>query len=729
MKKIKVTSGIYWVEIPEADLYIQCGCPADSVKHLMAKGLIAVEDKGAGVICETGPNVILLSDLSTQKEEYANLAEFPVLQMLYRQGMLLPNHPNNTGALPMIMGTEREVNAQIEYIYRGNYGLSSLEEIVAAGVSEDQAREMMRLKLKFAFGKIKNTQEFIETRIVKTELTEIRNGVFIRRIDTNNFEISYKGSKVEVNLNLSNEECYEASYRLDFHETKREYFSVIHTGEGDGWDKNRPCMASILTFQGRYYLIDAGPNLLYSLQSLGIGINEIAGIFHTHAHDDHFNGLAALMRSDHRIKYYSSKLVRTSVMKKLMALTSMSESDFEKYFEIHDLEVDKWNDAEGLEVMPSYSPHPVETNILLFRALWSDGYKTYAHLSDIAGLDILKKMIVSDPNKIGISQHYYDQIQKLYLHKVSIKKIDIGGGMIHGNAEDFRNDSSKKILLSHTASPLTDAQKEIGDNTTFGTADVLISSNEDYLKNLLYDYLHKYFPNAPKQELDMLMNCPLESINPGTILIRKGHKHDYLYLLASGLMEFIRSDVGSNNKLTVGTFAGEMSGVLKDEARGTFRTISYVKALKISSDLYIKFLKRNNVYNDFVGEIDRRTFLQNTWLFGEKISCSLKSALVKNMTMKNYVSGTVIPVSAEPGIYLLYEGELSILSGNRVIEKLACGDFTGEESIICSSHTIIYCKVMKTAQVYFIPKVVFDDIPIVYFKMLETLERRKMLSV
>jgi hemerythrin len=38
--KIKVETGISWVEIPDADVRILCGCPADSVKHLIAKGLI-----------------------------------------------------------------------------------------------------------------------------------------------------------------------------------------------------------------------------------------------------------------------------------------------------------------------------------------------------------------------------------------------------------------------------------------------------------------------------------------------------------------------------------------------------------------------------------------------------------------------------------------------------------------------------------------------------------------
>ena len=90
-------------------------------------------------------------------------------------------------------------------------------------------------------------------------------------------------------------------------------------------------MASIVTFQGRIYLIDAGPNISHSLNALGINVNEIEGIFHTHAHDDHFAGLTSLIRSDHRIKYYSTRLVRESVTKKLAALMSIDENQSVSY--------------------------------------------------------------------------------------------------------------------------------------------------------------------------------------------------------------------------------------------------------------------------------------------------------------------------------------------------------------------------------------------------------------
>jgi len=50
MRVINVSAGIYWIDIPEAGLYVLCGCPADSVKHLMKRGLIVTEDKKRGAV-------------------------------------------------------------------------------------------------------------------------------------------------------------------------------------------------------------------------------------------------------------------------------------------------------------------------------------------------------------------------------------------------------------------------------------------------------------------------------------------------------------------------------------------------------------------------------------------------------------------------------------------------------------------------------------------------------
>ena len=722
MEKIQVSNGIFWVEIPEADLRILCGCPADSVKHLMNKGLIVTEEKN-GISCETGPNAILLSEVFLQNGHFANLAEFPVLQMLYRQGLILPNHPNNTGRKPMLLGRQESLDAQLKYIYRGNYGLISKEELMDAGLSETDAEEQMRFKLKFAFDNIRSSEDLLDSQVVCEREDEVINGVTIRRVSFNVYEFKYKGEKLCVDLNLSKGAEYTPPYHLDSYQIKKEYFSIIHSGEGDGWDKHRPCMGSLLTFQGKIYLIDAGPNLVQSLRALGIGITEIEGLFHTHAHDDHFAGLTALLTSDHKVKYYAAPTVRASAVKKFSALMAMHENQFSNYFEPHDLTLDTWNNIDGLEVRPSTSPHPVETTTLFFRTLWGDGYKSYAHLADVASFRVLEGMIQEDKSKSGVTKEYYEKIKREYLEPATIKKVDIGGGMIHGESIDFRSDQSEKILLSHTSQPLSAAQREIGSNASFGAADVMIPATQDYTRQKAFHHFKGYFPSAPQYDLQMLLNSPTIKFNPGTIVIRKGDRSDFVYLVLSGILEFISSDFNVQNKLTVGSFMGELTGLEDRPVTGTYRAISHAMALKIPRELYLEFLKRNSIYDDAVANIGKRSFLQMTWLFGDKVSCPLKNSIVRTMELVSVEKGWS-PANADPDhLFIVEGGELEIGVENCMVETLRYGDFFGEENVLGKSMEFTVLA-SQDCQLWKIPKSAFLDIPIIHWKLSETFERR-----
>ena len=117
------------------------------------------------------------------------LYEVITLQMLYLQGMLVPNHPNNTGQRPQLIGSRRQVETQLAYLFRGNYGLASRDELLEAGVPQAQAEAIMRMKLAFAFGRIRPTEELVEPRLVEREPIELRGGVQLRRLRTNVFDV------------------------------------------------------------------------------------------------------------------------------------------------------------------------------------------------------------------------------------------------------------------------------------------------------------------------------------------------------------------------------------------------------------------------------------------------------------------------------------------------------------------------------------------------------------
>ncbi|MGD9940934.1 MAG: bacteriohemerythrin [Clostridia bacterium] len=484
MTRKDIAPGVSVVEVPEADLTVLCGCPENAVKLLIKAGVIHKTEQ-KGVVYETGPNVVLLSDVPVQNGMFSNLAEFPVLQMLYLQGKAVPGHPGNDGTRPMLVGLRDEVTAQAEYIYIGNYGLSDLDDMLESGLDRATAEERLRMKLGFAFGAIKRTEELLELKTVEKDAIELRSEVFLRRIGLNTYEFIFRGQTIEVDMNLPAGSRYPAPYVLPRKKLERAEFAVTHLGEGDGWDIHRPCMGSLIDANGSLYLVDAGPNIADSLEALGIGVSDLRGVFQTHAHDDHFVGLTALLASEKRPILFATPPVRTSIMRKFRAVADMDETSFNQFFDFLPLKEGEWNQLDGIEVMPVFSPHPVETDIFYFRAKGPDGYRTFAHLADLTAFSVLDEMVTDDPTKPGISAAFAQRAKQAYLVPADIKKIDIGGGMIHGDVFDFSGDTSGEILLSHTARELGPAELAIGRRPDFGETQVLVpASFESRLRRL-----------------------------------------------------------------------------------------------------------------------------------------------------------------------------------------------------------------------------------------------------
>jgi len=723
IKKIEVTTGVYWIEVAEADFFAVCGCPADTVKHLMKQGLIVSLERD-GRHFETGPNAILLSDVFIQNGEFSNLCEFPVLQMLYRQGMILPGHPGNTGRKPLLIGSRPQVDSQIRYFHRGNYGLLNVEEMLAAGMSRAKARAAMRLKLKFAFGRIRPTEELFDTVIAGPRPAPVRGGVSVRRVRPNVFEFAYKGETASVDLNLPAKTGYPAPYPLGFTDPGREYFRVVHSGDGDGWDVNRPCMTAVIMHQGRVYLIDAGPNVAHSLTALGIGVNEVDAVFHTHAHDDHFCGLACLMRADHRIAHFATAPVRASVVKKWAALVSRPESEFTDYFDTHTLPEGRWFGVNGLEVKPVVSPHPVETTILFFRAKSENGYRTYAHLADITSCRVLDSFVTSDPDKPGVTAAYRDKIQRSYLARADVKKIDIGGGLIHGEAEDFHDDRSGKIILSHTALPLTDKQKEIGSGASFGMADTLINGEQDFLRARAFHYLENYLPGAKHHELRLLMNCLMVSHNPETILIKRGEKHRHIHLIVTGVVERIDSDRGLSNSLPAGVLAGELSGLTGKPSPATYRAKTFVRVLRLPRELFQGVLEANDLLNSYHKLLFGREFLQQTPIFGESLSAKVHGELIKSARKVSFAPGEIAVTTGTPHLYVLIRGEAVLHLEDVIVESLGPGDIFGEGCLLGGAPCLYTPRALTPVRAYAIPGDTVRAVPVVRWKLYETYKRR-----
>ena len=625
INKKHIATGVTWVTIEEADLFLCCGCPADTVKHLKNSGIIqSIEIDG--VKAENGPNAILLSDTLIQNGQVSSLAEYPILHMLYLQGTNVPNHPNYQKWKPTLIGHREQIEMQLGYVSVGNHGLSTLEEIMEGGLSFESAKKIFETKLHYSNGKITPMHELVDSCDFDGQRIEVKRGVEIRRIAINEFQISYKDQCIDVNLNIQENEHFTAPYSLPFKNIIPGKFSITHSGEGNGWDQHRPCMASVIHCNNRIYLIDAGPNVLNNLSYLGIGLSEIDGIFLSHIHDDHFAGITELLNVERKLNFYATRLIRLTAEKKLKALMNSEQDLLHTAFNCQDLEFNEWTSINGLEAMPFYSPHTVETSTFNFRVLDQEGYKTYTHLSDTINLEEFRKIIHESPDIFSNAD--YEQIKNSYLTKVNLKKVDVGGGQIHGNIMDYAEDKSDMIVLAHTSKILR-PPKENFTNVAFGTTHILIEDKDkSFFKNKSKTYLKHYFNMLDDVEIDELANGKIMVFAPGDHIVSRENTST-IYLIISGIVK-CENAKGTQHTLDAGNFLGYSKRYFRADLPDGYAAWSYVYCIVYDEHSFSKFILKAGLIDAVKSRISMMQTLRNSIIINDLLSNSIINWISKH---------------------------------------------------------------------------------------------------
>ena len=717
----EICTGVYWLEIPEAELSILCGCPPEIVKHMLLKGYIRNKKRliGTGIeseeiAFESGANAILLSELNTQNGSPANATEFPVLQMLYRQGLFLPGHPNNTGEKALLIGTSKSVNSQFNYIHRGNYGLLSKEEMQETGLGKFTSEMLMEMKRYFAFGKLKKPSSYLQG--VKTEgrkPVDIKSGVCISHIGLNRFRFHYQGETVDVDLNLSRNKKYPAPYTLDYRSIERHKFAVLHTGEGDGWDAHRPNMSSVIMWRGEIYLVDAPPNITQILRVLGIDMNEIVGVFNTHGHDDHFLGLCSLTGANRRLRYYATPLVRHAVSKKFEAL--FQGVKLEEYFKCLDLFLDEWNDINGLRVKPIFSPHPVENNIFIFEGRDPNGqiyrYGHWADLPSFANLDVMVEKNI-------LPWEFVQKMKEDFLTPVDVKKIDIGGGMIHGIAEDYSLDNSAKIALAHISRDLTNREKEIGSTARFGSKDIFIPADAEYYREMAEQCLMRLFPYLDEDIWSSFYDYPIEKINAGTIVLKDKQKINDIGILLTGTAEWVHG--GKSRELVYGDLIGESIFDGHMRSVGTWRALSDIRLMTVPILDFIQLLYERTVQNRIIQYFPVVQIMRRNRIFKDRVGLAYLFRVV------DLAQGIVIPrtevrtIDLEGGLLLFVQGRGKILQTGQTRDT--GGYVSGQKVVEIKGASNEDCIV------FHFPDEILKEIPIIQWRLREEMERYERLK-
>lgn len=639
MKKIDIAAGINYLEVPEEDLRILCGCPENSIKFIMQKGLTPKLENSNFV---GGPNAILLNDISIQNSHYLNFAEFPVLHHQFFQGAAF----NGKNEKFTLIGIESRVKNQQEYIRCGFQGLITKDELMKAHLDDATANKFLAMGSFYRNGH--DEFDIIEPVFI-TGKTNVKGDLYVERKSLNIFEFTYNDEKVTVDLNLpSDAKGVGLPYNIDQQRIISNDFTVTTIGDGNGWNPHVPCMSSVISIKGKKYLIDSGPGSLDLLSQLSITPSELDGIFLTHSHDDHFAGILSLLNAEHKLKFFATSLVKTSIQTKFKSLLNVKLNDLKRFVDFIELTEGKWIDIGDMEVKSNYSFHTVETNIYYFRAKDRNGnYKTYGHITDISSRKDLDIMIKKDKTGFIKKDWAYDWFSK-YLEKCDLKRIDAGGGSVHGDSNDFIEDQSTKIILSHLDKDIDiSASPHFAHPTEYGHTEVLIHSNKNYLidigNSLITDIgFNKFMDKVSKSDI-MLKK-------PGEIVYTRGETLSEMYLVLSGMVEGYDPSTDYVRKYVKGDFIYSFNR--EKVSQKDYVASNHCYLLKLDIKAFYKFVKTEKHSKAF-------NFLHNSSFFSYGMSYESLLKLSSIMTGRKVKKGEILELE-DNSFYFVEEGLIKI---------------------------------------------------------------------
>jgi hemerythrin len=369
-----------------------------------------------------------------------------------------------------------------------------------------------------------------------------------------------------------------------------------------------------------------------------------------------------------------------------------------------------------------YSPHPVETTVLFFRSGAGGSPRTYAHLADIPSFEVLGRLSAAGGGRAAMSEASRQAFLREIRQPVDLKKVDAGGGLIHGDAADFVSDESAKILLSHGV-PESRGRSGRTSTASFGEADVLVpGGSETYFRETARACLAAWFPRSTPSEIDLLVRSPVVEISPGDLVHPAAGKEADVRLILGGIAEETDPAARAVRRLGMGSLAGGYSAGSEPTVPASCRARGAVTVLSIPAAVYRQFVQKN-------GSVGRVASLVHDALALCPAFAGIKSEGVLNHIAasaeeRRLAAGTTAAEGSSPAILVLAHGEVDLSLGSQLIETLHPGGFWGEERIVSTAPGLASARAATDCVLVAVPAHVLADVPSVQWELLETFERR-----
>ncbi len=650
MRIHKLLSNSRFIETCMGNILI--GVPSDVLKKI-------------GSSNQTGiPTILVQPDLNHIDGIPQFAPEFPLYYFLFVGEYLFKQR------FMLLMKNEEYKQKEIETLTHMLPG-PPLDYLIEHGVNEDIAqklrKEMDYMALK-KDNKILYVKDMIEFLIPDENkgytIKDGNNRLRINRLGNNRFEIiENKSHKSTLEVGSTYELPIKINYQLSSSYISP-VFGVVNLGSRSGFDPDSYTTTMVLSINGVMGLLDGSAYVFSQMNQFGLSFEDIKYIFLTHTHDDHCNLTPIAVKTARRIPIITTRdIYESAIVKVTSILENMTPEQFRNQFPL-------------VEVKAGYSSD--EPPIQLY------GAKVYAHrtihsipcigftirLEDkslfISGDTLSPEKIKNFINEDVISQERGDYIKNKLSGDYSRALIDGGGGVIHGDPDEFKAKRGLHIVhinpksIEDSMHNLLDAgqileiipARQIQENIAYEVTKILST-----LGISIFDPWMKVFLNSGK----------LVHSHQYEFLALEGEEDEGgFFIVLSGEVEII----SSKKRIATyrqGSFFGELA--LLEEIRGQRQAgirISSITAIlwEIPDYIFRNFIKTTGRREDFY-EIRNKIVKLRTIKYLRGVSGEAMTSIARKTRIVTYHAGDMIDFNdISDNIMILHKGKIEVIKDN-----------------------------------------------------------------
>jgi CRP-like cAMP-binding protein len=323
-------------------------------------------------------------------------------------------------------------------------------------------------------------------------------------------------------------------------------FGVTTLGSGHGFDPNAMTSGMIIWINQRGIMVDPPVNSAVDLIRLGVNPKILDGIILTHCHADHDSGTLQKILLEGKITLYTTPTIFNSFVRKSAALINFSRSRLKKALSFVPLPIGLPVNIHGGIFEFNYSFHSIPTiSIMVDHAGKTLVYSSDTHNDPDYIQTLHEKGVMSPGRRDFLVRFPWDR--DLIFHEAGVPPLHTPMAVLASLPEPVR----RRTFLVHVAQDQIPEDSGLRIAPTGLSSTVILSSSPgpfkttvDILGAFLDLDLFRALP--PEKTLEFLCIAVPQTLEPGTVLFRKGDPGDRFFLIINGQVDIMLD----NSRLT-----------------------------------------------------------------------------------------------------------------------------------------------------------------------------------